>query len=183
MKRARRRRALDELYRQLDSADFEDREFALFQLALMLRQAGEVRESADDAFGERHSLPRELQRLRLKVDEQREAAGRLQALFERHKQSRASAIWALRHAPPRIALAPLLDLGDAWGAQLSDEAASQFCRGLRSMLATGAIRPEERQRLAKPGFMQRLQTWSRARDRRLARAATALLAGLRELDG
>lgn len=175
MKRAYRLRALDSLYDQLRSDDFDCREHALFQLAMLLRR------SRDDAGQQAQpeyvndSLPRALQRLRLSADEKRGAVERLAQVISERPQSRATAIWALGEVEAAFALAPAVACIAEIGSQLQNEAAIQACAALAGWLSA----QESALAVVDLADMRALlRGWASTSDARLAKQAENLLAQL-----
>lgn len=174
MKKIHRDRALTELIDRLESRDFDRRENALFELAVMLRRANH-RAAGDDPLSAAN-LPRELARIRLTSDEQRKIVDRLMQLIVSHRESRASAFWTLGETAARTAWEPVMYLLEACGDQLNSEAAYQACRALRIWLHSGELSDELVQRgIAACDPRDLLNSWSRTSDRRLTRAAQDLI--------
>lgn len=173
MKKKHRDRALAELFDRLESREFDRRENALFELAVMLRRANQ-RNTGDDPLSTA-DLPRELSRIRLSMEEQRNIIDRLIQLVVSHRESRASVFWALGEAAPGPAWEPVLHLLRACGDQLDGEAAFQACRALRLWLQSGRLSDELIQReIAICDLSALLRGWSRTGDMRLTRAALDL---------
>ncbi len=173
MKKIYRDKALAELLERLESRDFDRRESALFELAIMLRRANQ-RAGGNDPLSAA-DLPRDLSRIRLSPDEQRNIVDQLMRLVVNRRESRASAFWTLSEAAAPVAWAPVLFLLEACGHELDGEAAYQACRALRIWLDSGALLDEEIQRgVAARALQAQLRRWSRTGDIRLARAAQKL---------
>ena len=170
MKKAHRERALASLLGRLEARDFDRREHALFELAVMLRRTNQ--RAADDNPLSSAELPRELSRIRLTLDEQRMIAERLLQLAISRRESRASAVWALGEAAANAGWEAILRLLNACGDQLDDEAAYQACRALRLWLRSGEISGAMFGRAVATGSLPALlSAWSRASARRLSRTA------------
>ncbi len=168
MKKAYRERALGALFAAMQSGDFDKREYALFQLAQLLRRAqGQASALSSD------ELPRELRRLRLSAAEQTQAIAHLTRLIAERPASRATAFLVLAEAAPPSALASTLALITACGAQLDEEAAFQACAALRRWLAADGAQIDAQP--AWPTALPILRRWAAAPDRRLAQAAKAVL--------
>ena len=172
MKKRYRDKALLGLFASLQSADFDERENALFQAALLLMLANPAASDALPA-DDQESLPRELRRLRLGAAEQQQIVDRLALVIARQPESRATAFWALGAASAHAGLASVVSLLHAWGAQLDDEAACQACRALWRWLAEEG--GQAGGQLADIGAL--LAAWAGSRDGRLRREARALLDG------
>ena len=162
---------------RLDSRDFDRREHALFELAIMLRRANH--QAGDDDPLAAADLPRNLSRIRLTVDEQRGMVDRLMQLMVKRRESRGSLLWALGEAGAVAGWEPVLHLLQACGDQLEGEAAYQACRALRKWLEPGALSDELiRRGIAACDPRALLRPWSRQGDARLSRAAQELLGRL-----
>lgn len=180
MKKRRRLRALEDLLSQLDSNDFDKREFALFQLGLMLDRSSPA---ADAELAER-ALSREHLRLRLSSDEQATVAAKLSQLALRSKESSASAIWTLSKVEAGVLLGPLLALIETLGEQLADEASYQACRALCKCLKEGVnLSAPMRARLRHAQLESILDRWRDSGDKRLQRTAGRALAMIEQLHG
>lgn len=173
MKKKYRDRALTELLDRLESRDFDRREHALFELAIMLRRANQ-RKAVDDPLNAA-DLPRELSRIRLTLDEQRHIVDRLLRLIVSRRESRASAFWTLSEAVAQAGWEPVMHLLKACGNELDGEAAYQGCRALRIWLESGGLSDELVERgIAACDCEALLRRWSGMGDARLARAAQDL---------
>lgn len=180
MKRARRDRVLSSLYADLDSGDFDVREFAMFQFALMLRRA-KVDAPDSDSINDDEHLSRDQLRLRLSPGDQAQIADHLLRVVARHAESRATAFWALAEVSSDVDVAPLLSLIGEHGGQFCDEAAYQACRALWSWLEIDSLdRVLINALLQDDGLVMRLKRWSRSSDARLARSANAVISLARE---
>ncbi|MCY4145469.1 MAG: hypothetical protein OXE95_09330 [Chloroflexi bacterium] len=175
MKRAYRLRALASLYDQLRSDDFDRREHALFQLAMLLRRSRDATSQPALPDYVNASLPRDLLRLRLSTQEMREAVDRLTQVMIERPQSRATAIWALGEVEAEFALASTLACIINIGGQLHNEAAFQACAALAGWLSAqeAALAGAE---LA--DLRALLMEWAGAADARLSQRADDLLAQL-----
>ncbi len=175
MKRAYRLRALDALYVDLRSDDFDRREHALFQLALLLRRSHPAASHAGQPAYVDDNLPRDLLRLRLSTEEKRQAAEQLAQVIKARPPSRATAIWALGELEAAYALASLLACIAEIGEQLSTEAAYQACEALAGWLSMpGAALADE----SLADLRALLQGWAGSTVTRLAKRAQELLAQL-----
>ncbi len=173
MKQRYRDRALKDLLDRLESRDFDRREQALFELAIMLRRANQ-RRTVDDPLSAAE-LSRELSRIRLALDEQRFIVDRLIRLVVSRRESRASAFWTLSAAAGQAGWEPALRLLKACGHELDDEAAFQACRALRIWLESGELSEDLVERgIAACDSEALLRRWSERGDARLRRAARDL---------
>ncbi|MCY3781000.1 MAG: hypothetical protein OXG78_11870 [Chloroflexi bacterium] len=174
MKKRYRDRALNELLARLQSDDFDGREYALFQLALLLRRANRGSSDLPEVDGE--SLPRELQRLRLSAEEQRRIVDQLTLLIARRQASRATAFWTLNEFTADVGWTPALAALEEYGHQLNDEAALQACRALRRWLTSSLVSAEQANETIGATFVKSLIVkWAAADDNRLSKEARAVL--------
>lgn len=174
MKKVHRERALNELFARLQSADFDRREHALFQLALLLQRSNHVSSDAPAMGSE--SLPRELTRIRLSPEEQRQVVDKLSLLVASRHESRPTAFWTLGEVAATSGWEPTLALLNSCGAQLDTEAAYQACRALRRWLDSGALSSEQvESSIAAFDLVACLHTWSEKGDKRLSLAAKAVI--------
>ncbi|MDE2749891.1 MAG: hypothetical protein OXI34_13105 [Chloroflexota bacterium] len=181
MKRARRERALGRLYSALDSADYDERELAMFQLALLLRRAKGTLPAGDWTDQDLDNLPRDLLRIRLSPTDQAGAVARLAQVLARRPDSRASALWAMGEASATVGLPAALAALQAHGDQLSDEAAFQLCRALQRWLAPdGSEKRHAGDAHDDCDYVTWLKRWSRSTDRRLVASANAVMRALRQ---
>ena len=182
MKRARRERALGQLYSGLDGEDYDAREFAMFQLALLLRRANESLSSGDWTDQDVEHLSRDLLRVRLSKADMAGAVSRLARVAARHAGSRATALWAMGEAPAQFGLPGVLQVIHVYGEGLSEEAAFQVCRALRAWLEAGRLDNDPvRDALVEHSLLGWLTRWSRSADRRLASSADEVIRALRSL--
>ena len=178
MKKRRRLRALEVLLSQLESNDFDKREYALFQLGLLLDHSNLAE---GDELAAR-ALSREHLRLRLSRDEQELLANQLSQLALRSQESRASAIWTLSKVEAGSLLDPILTLIESLGEQLSDEAAHQACRALSKCLEEGDnLSAPVRARLRDAKLKTLLDRWRGSGDKRLQRTASRAIAEIEQL--
>lgn len=180
MKKRRRMQALEDLLTQLASNDVDEREYALFQLGLVLDRSNP---EADDELAAR-TLSREQLRLRLSSDEQIIVADHLSRLALWSKASRASAVWTLGKVEGAVLLGPLLALIKSTGEQLSDEAAYQSCFALCKCLENlDGISPPMRASLRDANLKIILDRWRHNDDKRLKMTANRAKALIERLDG
>lgn len=168
-------RALEDLLTRSASNDFDEREYALFQLGLILDRSN--LEEGDELAARR--LSREQLRLRLSSDEQELVADHLSQLALRLEESRASAIWTLGKVEGAVSLGPLLALIKSIGEQLSDEAAYQACCALSKCLEKG---PPIHASLRDAKLKIILDRWRLGGDKRLQMTASRATAKIRQLD-
>lgn len=180
MKRARRDQVLSGLYADLESGDFDVREFAMFQLALMLRRANASAPTSDSIDDDEH-LTRDQLRIRLSSSDQAQAASHLLRVVSQYAESRATAFWALAEIASDVEFAPVLSIIGENGAKFNGETAYQACCVLRRRLEmdSSVIRllkalPDDDR------LVSCLKRWSRCSDIRLAKAANAVINLARE---
>ena len=176
MKKIQRERALGKLFAQLHSRDFDKRENALFELALMLQrtQGGTARRDGPDLYSE--NLTRELLRIRLSHAEQRQAVSAIAYVIVTFPDSRATAIWAAGELSAEIGLPFVLATVRNNGAQLSEEAAYQACHAIRRWLSSNALaRTSLEEQLDAADPLPSLRRWSTSADARLAKTAQSLI--------
>ena len=174
MKRAYRERVLSRLYADLRSDDFDVREFALFQLARMLRRANGEPSIGDIPASE--PLPRELNRIHLSPGDQKQIVTHLLRLVSRHADARASVFWTLAEVSAELVFAQACAAIGELGDKLSDEAAYQSCRALLRWINADDFEPGlVDELLAEAGPLPPLRRWSRSTDARLARCANAVI--------
>lgn len=176
MKRHYRESALNALFARLQSEDFDRREHALFELALMLRRANSDGSASGRFEFDNDSLPRDLQRIRLGMDDQHRVVERLLLLIAGRRESRATAFWALSEVAAAAGWEPTLALLNVCGEELGDEAAYQACRALRRWLdsaapSTASVNLE----FDISDLFALADGWAASADDRLAREASAVL--------
>jgi hypothetical protein len=176
MKQAYRQRALNRLGQDLASIDFDAREFALFQVAMMLRRSQHNRAPADWTNYDSEQLPRDLLRIRLSPADQEQIAGQLRQMMKTFPESRASAFWALTEASAQVGFTAAASAIAEQGNHLDDEAAYQACQAMLLWLESGGVAASQaRQLLADPASLGALSRWSRSTDTRLAKIANDLI--------
>ncbi|MCY3834086.1 MAG: hypothetical protein OXG85_13820 [Chloroflexi bacterium] len=180
MKRAYRDRALNQLYADVESSDCESREFAMLQLALLLRRRKGELAAGDWSERESQHLSRQLRRIQLSKVEETQAVACLTRVAARHADSRATVLWVMGEASAEIGFPAVLAAIRAHGNQLADEAAYQACRALQAWLEAEDLENS----LAKTWLsdldpLAMLARWSASTDFRLAKSATAVIGELR----
>ncbi len=176
MKKIQRERALGNLFAQLHSRDFDKRENALFQLALMLQrtQGGTSRPLVPDLYSE--NLTRELLRIRMTHAEQRQAVSVIAQVIVTFPDSRATAIWTSGELSVEIGLPFVLATVRNNGGQLSEEAAYQACHAIRRWLGSDALaRTSVEEQLDVVDPLPSLRRWSTSADTRLAKTAQSVI--------
>lgn len=176
MKRAYRERALNRLCADLESADFDVRENALFQLSLMLRRSQNAMPSSDWTDFDSEHLSRELLRIRLSQADQARIVSHLERMLANFAESRASAFWVLSEVSAQVGFATIAAAIAEFDDQLSDEAAFQACRALLLWLERDEVAPNHAiELLTDSGALQVLSRCSRSTEARLAKSANALI--------
>lgn len=180
MKRAKRDRVLRRLYAELQSGDFDVREYTMFQLVLMLRRANDAPLSSDIIDEDEH-LSRDQMRLRLSHGDQAQITAHLLGVVSRQADGRATAFWALGEVAPDIAFAPVMSVIGEQGKQFNDETAYQACRALRRWLESDNLKSEGFKTLKDDDRLSScLKRWSCSSDIRLAKCASAIISLTRE---
>ncbi len=175
MKKIYRQRALNKLYLELASGDFDLRENALFQLALMLQRANGLEASSDAPDLYSDNLSRDLLRIRLSTEDQRQIVEHLSRLASTHANSRATAFWSLGAASRDIGLESLLTLLCLLGDQIQGEGAYEACNALRRWLESDELETEQLKLLSDLDPIPHLQRWLASGDRRLANCAKLVI--------
>ena len=134
MKRKHRKRALDELLSQLNDRDYDIREYALFQLALILERSNPQLDAAELPDYHTGNLRRDLLRLRLSREEQIAVGARLAQLAARNRHSRSSSIWALAKLNGEVGAPVLIGIVLSAGEKFDNESAVQACDALCNWL-------------------------------------------------
>lgn len=168
MKQKNRLEALNALIARTSDKDFDEREHAIFQLALILERSNLRDSSAPDIYSS--NLDRHLIKLVLSETEQREVVDVLARLTITQQENRPSCYWAMGKARGVVLLPTLLVLLRAQGAQMDDESAYQAVIALQNCLSEGLSLPlVQHLKDNNPSFL--LEKWARSKDRRLAMAA------------
>lgn len=182
MKKAYRDHVLKGMFADLASKDFDLRENALFQLALMLQRTNSSSAGPEMLLRHEESLSREQLRIRLSDSEQRQIVDNLLRLVATRKESRASAFWTLAEVRADICLEPALALIQATGHQLNHEASYQVCQALRRWLTSEQMdKAHLAQRLARQDPSRVLKRWSESADDRLASRALSVIDTLQRM--
>ena len=170
MKQKYRQKSLDELLAKLRNKNYDEREYTLFQLALILDRSNKIKNK--DSFPEYYieNLPRELLRMRLTFSEQDELAKHLLRLILSGGDSRSTAIWTLGKVKGDIGLPMLLDLLQALGDRLDNEAAHQLCHALNHWLESDIGFAElARTRVDMHRVLRVLEKWRSSGDQHLGK--------------
>lgn len=99
--------AWEEVLREAISSDFDEQQFALFQIGLILQRHNPNIPKESDVYEE--TLSRELLRLALDESRQRDTVIYLAILIEKRPQDAASLLYALSQAQVHLLAQPLLD--------------------------------------------------------------------------
>jgi len=168
--------AWETLRRAATSRDYDEKQYAAFQIGLILERHYHANDDAPDLY-EVH-LSRELQRLTLDEARQRETLDYLVALVKADPQSADAFLHAMSRANPRLLAEPLLNLLAEHGRKLRPRSAYQAVLALNGVLRdpdagiTAALRAQSPQPL--------LATWAEDNDDALADRAAAALDRLTE---
>ena len=144
MKRALRRRAMAKLYAALKSPDFDTREHALFQLAMLFRLSHRDAANRQHEDYETDSLPRELLRIRLYDKDKKKATVEIANLMRDFPESRGSAVWALSQMEAKYGVFPVLLLCMKEDDPPTEEVREQAEAALLAWLESGEIDEENR---------------------------------------
>lgn len=172
MKQKHRSKALAEVLERARSRDFDEREHALFQLALLLERGQAPREPLPEYAAD--ALGRHLLRIVPDRDDQNLIVETLARMAVSFAGSRATIFWALGKADPALALGPLLALLQADGRRLEADVAYQAAAALDTLVSSAQGEAAAQLNLHNPRLL--LELWSGAEDERLAVLAERLLA-------
>jgi len=173
MKKSRRMTAFNQLLAEAQSRDFDEREFALLQIALVMEQSNLVDHTrTPDIYAD--NLSRELLGLKLDAADQEQVVAQLVRMIAASSHNRETLYWALGKARADIGLPALLGLLKAQGKQLDDESAYQVVLALEGFIKEMAVeRRTEYIRMNDPAPL--LKKWLKSSDDRLASIAGRLL--------
>ncbi len=148
--------AWEELLREAISSDFDEQQFALFQIGLILQRHNPTVPKESDVYEE--TLSRELLRLTLDESRQKDTVTYLVTLLQTQPQAAASLLYALSQAQPQLVAQPLRDAILAQHKKFDNEAIYQ------ALLALDTVRKNDddtAELLAKSTRLQGLLTkWS-----------------------
>ena len=180
MKQKHRHKTLDDLLARLRSGDFDTREYALFQTALLLELRNRSSDSARWPAYFAENLTRELMRLRLSDAEQARVAAAVSRLAETYPAHRATAIWTLSKAGAIAGLSSMAELLHYCGAQLESADALLACVGICAWLESPAEAGlQDTNRSTIDSLRSTASDWSRRGDARLSSACGRLIALLK----
>jgi len=166
--------AWEELLREAISSDFDDQQFALFQIGLILQRHNPNIPKESDVYEE--TLSRELMRLSLDESRQQDTVTYLVTLLETQPQAAASLLYTLSQAQAHLATEPLRDAILARYKKFDNEAIYQ------ALMALDTVRKNDddaAELLAKSTRLQGLLTkWSEHDDDLIAGKAESLLGKL-----
>jgi hypothetical protein len=128
--------AWEQVLRDAVASDYDDQQHALFQIGLVLQRHNPHIIPDSDVYEE--TLSRELMRLTLNHQRQRDAVDYLVTLVSNKPASADAFIYAMSNAQPLILAEPLIALITRKGATLSDDAAYQALMALEGILKYGA---------------------------------------------
>jgi hypothetical protein len=108
--------AWEQILRDAVSRDFDEQQFALFQIGLILQRHNPLLKQESDAPQE--TLSRNLLRLTLDEERQRSAVDYLGALIRKYPKQADTFLFAMSNAQPKVLVEPLLlllqDKGDTF---------------------------------------------------------------------
>lgn len=164
--------AWEALQREALSRDYDEQQFAAFQIGLIMERHNPRVQQDDEVYEE--NLPRELQRLNLSDDRLRQAVDFLVAMVRSNQQTADTFLYALSRVRAELLLAPLLELMATDGASWSPDAAYHAAGALEQCLRTDMRGMSEKLQQNSP--IERLNDWQNSADELLAeRARKALL--------
>lgn len=124
--------AWEAVLREAVSRDEDEREFALFQIGLVLQRHNTTFTIESDVHEE--TLSRELLRLALNPQRQKDAVEYLATLVRNHPKQADGYLFALSNAQPALVAAPLLALIAEMGARLNSKARYHAVMALEGVL-------------------------------------------------
>lgn len=173
MKKSRRMAAFNQLLSLAQSSDFDEREYALLQIALVMEQSNlEDHTHTPDIYA--GNLSRELLGLQLDRADQERVVSELVRLIVSSSKNRETLYWALGKTRPEIGLPALLSLLAAQGKQLDDETAYQAVLALDSFIK-GMPEADCLEQVSLNDPQPLLKQWAKSADERLARLAVRLV--------
>lgn len=126
--------AWEALQRQATSRDYDEQQYAAFQIGLVLERHNPDLDQSPDVYEE--NLSRELMRLRLDDDRQRAAIDFLVAMVRSNAQTADTFLYALSRVRADLLLDPLIALIDDRGKNWDDSAAYEAISALTRCLRT-----------------------------------------------
>lgn len=163
--------------RQAADSDFDEQQHALFQIGLVLERHNLAGQQQSAHLYE-ENLPRELLRLTLSLDRQRETVEYLAAMAVKHRRQADSFLYALGRAQPAAMIVPLLTLIQDNGTALPAAAAYQAVTALNNALNQAGDDDTVQSALAHHDPRPQLIAWSEHSDDDLAARAARVLAKL-----
>jgi hypothetical protein len=127
--------AWNAVLREAVSRDYDEQQFALFQIGLVLQRHNPHVQPESDVHEE--TLSRELLRLTLNHDRQRSVVKYLADSVVRYPEHAGSFLYAMGNAQPMILVAPLLELIQAQGTTWDASTAYQALLALHGCLRHG----------------------------------------------
>lgn len=127
--------AWEALQRQATSRDYDEQQYAAFQIGLVMERHNPDLDQSPDVYEE--NLSRDLMRLRLDDDRQRAAIDFLVAMVRSNAQTADTFLYALSRVRADLLLEPLIGLiderGQGWQGNAAYEAISALTRCLRTL--------------------------------------------------
>ena len=162
--------AWNEVLREAVSGDYDDQQFALFQIALILQRHNPHIRAESDVPDE--TLSRELLRLSLNHDRQETTVEYLAELVQRQPEQADSFLYAMSNAQPMILVTPLLKLMLSQGMTWDDATAYQALRALNGCLLHGD--DDVLQQIQDAALDALLETWANSDDDLLSAKAESV---------
>lgn len=162
--------AWEQVLREAVSSDYDEQQFALFQIGFVLQRHNPLLTMDSDAEDE--TLSRELLRLTLNEQKQQDTVNYLVSLVHKHTAEADLFLYALSNAQPKLLAEPLLELLVAVGNKLRPHAAYQALLAVDSILKNmdDAFLPA----FDKYDIISLLEDWSSLKDDLIAKKADNL---------
>lgn len=123
--------AWEQVLRDAVSTDYDEQQFALFQIGLILQRHNPHVKPESDAVEE--SLSRDLLRLSLNEERQRYAVDYLGALVRKYPKQADSFLFAMSNAQPKVLAEPLILLLQEMGKKFNRDAIYQALMSLDTL--------------------------------------------------
>lgn len=163
--------AWNELLREAVARDFDEQQFALFRIGLVLQRHNPQVVPDSDIYEE--SLSRELLRLTLNHQRQTDTITYLLTLVENQKQVADSILFALGNAQPQLLVGPLSESIVRVGAKWNEAAAHQAVVALNSALQLDPTSVEKIEN--RDALYNQLESWEAEGSDDLSDRAAAVL--------
>lgn len=169
--------AWHDLLREATVSDYDEQQYALFRVGLVLERHNQPNQSA--TYYEDH-LSRELLRLTLDDKRQGDVVDMLVALVRANLKEADTALYTLSKAKPIVLATPLLHLLRDVGAKLPAKAAYQAVVALDVLIKSGV--PDVTEQLQRDAPIALLGRWSEHDDEMLSIKAKFVLERLQDLN-